>query len=301
VPDYLSDMALVWFENQDFLSWTIFVNEFKKYYADESQRSCQAAEELRSRAQRQGETCHDYVQAVLQLCRESDATMTEAQRVGHVLKGIAETVFYLLYQQNFTTVAEILEYCRKLDQTLSRRVLTNTLLFPRLSNTLTNPVYPTSGSISAHLETRHSPPTTTSAVSVPEEDRLTAIVEKVVAKAIDKLVATPSSNSVVAASTAQRDQRQCYYCGRLGHVQRFCRTRQRDRQNGHFYANRTRFPNTSFPTSMTSSPRQFAHQPDVPQHTFSAGRFRSPSPGPRGRSPTTRQRSRSGTPTGNRI
>src|SRR5690606_10314688 len=86
---YLHDMALVWFENQDFLSWTIFVNEFKKYYADESQRSCQAAEELRSRAQRQGETCHDYVQAVLQLCRESDATMTEAQRVGHVLKGIA--------------------------------------------------------------------------------------------------------------------------------------------------------------------------------------------------------------------
>jgi len=79
IPYYLSEMALVWFENEEFSSWTAFVDEFKKCYADDSQRSSLATEELRSRAQRNGESCHDYVQAVLQLCKESDATMTEAQ------------------------------------------------------------------------------------------------------------------------------------------------------------------------------------------------------------------------------
>src|SRR5690606_20709678 len=52
VPYYLSDKALTWYDNQDFSSWSTFLDEFKLCYADDSMRARQAAEELRSRAQR---------------------------------------------------------------------------------------------------------------------------------------------------------------------------------------------------------------------------------------------------------
>ena len=39
VPYYLQDMALVWYENQDFSSWSKFVEEFKLSYADDTHRS----------------------------------------------------------------------------------------------------------------------------------------------------------------------------------------------------------------------------------------------------------------------
>src|SRR5690606_1220196 len=100
VAYYLRDGALRWFDNQDFSSWATFESEFKVAYADDHALVHQATEELRSRAQRPGESCHDYVQAILHLCRSS------------------QHVFYLLYPQNFSSVTDLLSYCRKLDQQL---------------------------------------------------------------------------------------------------------------------------------------------------------------------------------------
>src|SRR5690606_13634422 len=122
VPYYFRDTAQTWLDNQEFSSWSVFEAEFRKAYADDFTLAQQATEELRSRAQRQGETCHVYVQAVLQLCRASDHTMSEQQKVAHVLKDIAENVFYLIFQQNFSSVDDVLTYCRKLDRELSRRI-----------------------------------------------------------------------------------------------------------------------------------------------------------------------------------
>lgn len=47
---------------------------------------------LRQRAQLAGESCTTYIEEVLKLCRTVDSAMTEEDKVGHVLKGIAEDV-----------------------------------------------------------------------------------------------------------------------------------------------------------------------------------------------------------------
>src|SRR5690606_9872591 len=157
------------------------------------------------RAQRQGETCHDYVQAVLQLCRASDPTMSEQQKVAHVLKGIAENVFYLIFQQNFSSVDDVLTYCRKLDRELSRRIPASSLLIPRLTNTLAYPVYST--------DQRTEPGKNVSSIVVPEDpsistsnDPLTCLVEKVVEKALSKFLNHSHVNSIrYAGNNSRRD------------------------------------------------------------------------------------------------
>ena len=86
-----------------------------------------ATEELRTRAQRNGESCFDYVQAILKLCRDADRAMAETVKIEHILKGIAENVFYLLHVKNVSTVDEILRQCRDLRR--SPAVAANWLCF----------------------------------------------------------------------------------------------------------------------------------------------------------------------------
>src|SRR5690606_24432882 len=73
---YLRDTASVWFENQNFDSWDVFTREFLAVYGNDLLRSRRAEEELRTRAQLNGESCHDYVQIILKLCREYNPLMS---------------------------------------------------------------------------------------------------------------------------------------------------------------------------------------------------------------------------------
>jgi len=112
VAFYLKDMAATWFDNNEpqFGNWENFVALFKKVYADDGKIAQNADEQLRTRAQRPGETCQDYVQEILKLCREKDAAMPEPDKVAHVLKGIAENVYYLLLLKSFKKIDEILDF-----------------------------------------------------------------------------------------------------------------------------------------------------------------------------------------------
>src|SRR5690606_14918422 len=138
---YLHDNAAVWFENQNFDSWDAFTREFLAVYGNDFLRARRAEEELRTRAQQSGESCHDYVQIILKLCREYNPLMSESEKIAHILKGIAEHVFYLLFQKDFTSVDEILTFCREMDQKFSRRI-NNSVLFPRLPNTSSKGISP---------------------------------------------------------------------------------------------------------------------------------------------------------------
>src|SRR5690606_31308952 len=137
---YLTDYALIWFENQSFDTWEDFSSAFLTVYGNDYIRSKRAEDELRTRAQRAGESCHDYVQIILKLWREFNPLMPENEKVAHILKGIAEHVFYLLFQKEITSVEEILVFCRDMDTKLNRRI-SNSFLLPRLPNTIAFPSY----------------------------------------------------------------------------------------------------------------------------------------------------------------
>lgn len=237
VPFYLKESASTWFINNEpeFPTWETFVTHFNKVYANSTLISHQAKEELRTRAQRIGETCHDYVQAVLKLCRDVDQQMPQNKKVEHVLKGIAENVYYMLHLKNFQTVNEILEFCQDLDNQLSKRISTPTAI-QRLENALPFPVYHPDESHVLSPFTPQVESTQVNAVAMNEE-KLVTMIEKVVKKTIEKM--TPEVRHITAAieqprysgsetSGTYRDTRECYYCGRRGHIQRFCRTRRMD-------------------------------------------------------------------------
>src|SRR5690606_4863524 len=123
--------------------------------------------------------------------------MTEQEKIAHILKGIAEHVFYLLFQKEFSSVEEISTFCRAMDIKFIRRI-SNTFLLPRLPNTIAFPTYtvPMNGHVepvfdrvaqSPTLPCAPPAPPATSFTSVPpviasvvdEEERVTKIVEKV--------------------------------------------------------------------------------------------------------------------------
>src|SRR5690606_28502353 len=91
-------------------------------------------------------------------------------------------------------------------------------------------------------------------------------------------------------------ERRCWYCGRNGHVQRFCRTRQRHRAaqlSPGFATSGYYFTPPTFTASPTA-PQYFQNFPS-PSSAFQRGRSRSRSPNPN-RSP----RSNSPYPVGSR-
>src|SRR5699024_9337216 len=83
-----------WWENQEdsCLSFEAFQRAFLSAYADDAHIRQAARHELARRAQKPGETCFDYCQVILRLCRLADPQMTEIDKVGHLLKGIAKCV-----------------------------------------------------------------------------------------------------------------------------------------------------------------------------------------------------------------
>lgn len=72
-----------------------------------------------------------YIQDVLALCRRVDDKMLEADKVSHILKGIADDAFNLLIYKDCSTVDDIRE-CRRFEEAKSRRVSQQ---FVRLPNT----------------------------------------------------------------------------------------------------------------------------------------------------------------------
>uniref|UniRef100_A0A224YQ09 Gag protein n=1 Tax=Rhipicephalus zambeziensis TaxID=60191 RepID=A0A224YQ09_9ACAR len=95
-------------------------------------RKMAANKMLASRAQTSTESYVSYIEDVISLCRKANAEMPEADKVGHILKGIADDAFNLLICKNLTTVEDIIKECRRFEQAKSRRIDS---VFARLPNT----------------------------------------------------------------------------------------------------------------------------------------------------------------------
>lgn len=94
----LTDTALVWYENHEdtLTSWELFVEELRAYFGDSSAKKKRAEQTLSQRAQVPGETCTTYIEEVLKLCKIVNSQMSEDDKVGHLLKGVAEDVYNFL-------------------------------------------------------------------------------------------------------------------------------------------------------------------------------------------------------------
>ncbi|UYV78418.1 hypothetical protein LAZ67_16001289, partial [Cordylochernes scorpioides] len=77
---------------------------------------------LKTRAQKPGETPESYIQEILSLCSRVNPEMEEEEKVGHLMKGIAEDFYQALIVKDPTTVDELVKFCRQLENMKQRRI-----------------------------------------------------------------------------------------------------------------------------------------------------------------------------------
>lgn len=311
VPFLLKGPARIWFDNHcaSFRNWAEFIVSFRQAYINDSAIRARATHELRSRAQLAGETCHEYVQAILRLCRDVDGNMKEEDKVRHIMKGISESVYYFLHFKELTTVEGILDSCRRFDNAWSERISTiPSNEFPRLSHVLPTPIYSSCNPSSAVFERASH-----------NESPITPDLEKAIEAVVRKVINGPLSSCAVSpareAPAFQPDLRQCHYCHKLGHVQRFCKLRAAEQQSRYrtgynglerdfsnspstpVRRNARPFASTRYqrpPFDYDARPQSPSYASDFPPNFDRSPRFseplrnRSPSPAIRTRSPNTR-------------
>lgn len=130
----LTNTALLWYDNHEdtLTTWETFVEELKKCFGDSITKKKRAEHTLSQRAQLPGETCTMYIEEILKLCKLVNPSMTEEDKVGHLLKGIAEDVYqFLIAKEHLSSVTDVMKHCRTFEALKMRRIAPK---FGRLSN-----------------------------------------------------------------------------------------------------------------------------------------------------------------------
>lgn len=171
VPFILKGAALTWYETNgaDLTSWDAVKAGLCEVFGKKECRQLAAKKELATRAQTSTEPYVAYIQDVLSLCQRADDGMNEEEKVGHVLKGIADDAFNLLVCKDCNTVDAIIKECRRFELAKSRRITTQ---FARLPNTAA-----TSTCEAAFLPSP-PPPVTRSMDTGPSDNVVTRIVRR---------------------------------------------------------------------------------------------------------------------------
>ncbi|KAG0410817.1 hypothetical protein HPB47_012069 [Ixodes persulcatus] len=225
--------------------------------------------------------------------------MSEADKAGHILKGISEDGFQYLMARDSRTVESIIEACRRLNDKRARIPATTSTRLPSLPSRLQIPVTETIRTVIRDIikeELRIMFPDsatlleeTTAATRMSLRD---AIREELSAAA-PNISAITMSPRLHAYSNAQwtstvRSRPTCFHCGVRGHIARFCRRRIAE-ERGDTY----RFFGRSSYNSPPAYPT-YSYDEDVPVPSF-PHRNRSSSPRPpayrRPRSPSPYPRS----------
>lgn len=124
VPFRLTKVAKTWFFNhrEDFTDWDKFTSDLRRIFGTSSTGAEAAKKKLNERVQHPMETYTSYIEDVLALCRRVDGSMSEEDRVRHILKGITPFAFQALAVQNHSRVQDVIAACKRLEDLQSLRV-----------------------------------------------------------------------------------------------------------------------------------------------------------------------------------
>ncbi|UYV63667.1 K02A2.6-like [Cordylochernes scorpioides] len=121
---YLEGTAAQWFDNNEDIinSRTQFKTDLCEVFGQKEELTRRAEMTLKTRAQKPGETTESYIQEILSLCSRVNPEMEEEEKVGHLMKGIAEDFYQALIVKDPTTVDELVKFCRQLENMKQRRI-----------------------------------------------------------------------------------------------------------------------------------------------------------------------------------
>lgn len=259
---YLRGTAKLWYETheEELTSWDVCKQKLRDLFGKPIGRQAAARKELATRVQTSTEPYIAYIQDVLALCRKIDKDMPEEDKVGHILKGIADDAFNFLLCKDCSTVESVIAECRRFEQAKSRRIIHRFDRFPNTAATsscedlptLHQPAAPENVTriVRRELEAMAPVPVMSNDNTTGSNLATVSLIQAVVRQEIANMGispnlqsanATPNSASpVVAAATptlpsAPRrnpaewrtldDRPICFTCHRIGHIARHCRSR----------------------------------------------------------------------------
>ena len=131
---FLSGTARTWFENneQNLDSWKKFEELFRETFGSAEELKSRAEIALKTRAQSSNESCESYIQDVLGLCIKINPLISEADKISHLMKGIAEEVYQALLPRDISTVDAFIKEARRIEALSKRRIKATT--YARLPN-----------------------------------------------------------------------------------------------------------------------------------------------------------------------
>ncbi|GBM97175.1 hypothetical protein AVEN_153483-1 [Araneus ventricosus] len=131
---YLAGTARQWFDNNEdtFSNFTTFKNSLNNAFCLTYDLQRQAERLLLTRTQQFGQTSESYIQDALSLCRKANPSLSEDEKVAHLMKGIAEGLYQSLLVQDCREVDEFVKGCREIESLRRRRITRKR--FQRLPN-----------------------------------------------------------------------------------------------------------------------------------------------------------------------
>ncbi|UYV78601.1 hypothetical protein LAZ67_16002112, partial [Cordylochernes scorpioides] len=270
---YLSGTALKWFENNEesIQTWKEFTSQLENVFGKKENSKLQAEKKLKTRAQLKGESTEFYIQDVLCLCKEADLQMSEEDKISNLMKGIAEELYQALLPRDVQSTEQFITECRRVEALRCRRVTPTR--YERLPNVASLCDQDDGEDLSSMIRqiVREE---VQRALGSPREEPKNATIEEIVKEEIGRTLAPISKsrrsppqkekprqflNTRYEAETirphpeprypkqgGRRDTNDwrttegrpiCFYCGRPGHVVRYCRDRKRhneERRNDYF-------------------------------------------------------------------
>ncbi|GFS96095.1 retrotrans_gag domain-containing protein [Nephila pilipes] len=73
-------------------------------------------------AQRSGESTQSYIQDILVLCQEDNTSISEDEKMSHLMKGFTENIYQTLLKKEISTTADFIKWCNYINDIKWKRI-----------------------------------------------------------------------------------------------------------------------------------------------------------------------------------